>query len=369
MNNDTTIIMDSAGLDVVREQFIGSERFDWISVALIGWLIGGLFLDGWAHNHLSDLETFITPWHGVLYSGFFASSVYIIAATFRNQLRGYPFRMAVPAGYGLSLLGTAIFALGGLGDMAWHTIFGIEEGIKSLLSPTHLTLVLGGSLILTGPMRSAARRSTHSTGWKTALPVVLSVTLTLSMFTFFTQYVNPLSMVLATKDVSEVGTFGKVYELSQQLGVAGVLVQSALQVGAVLFMVLRWKLPIGSLTIMLTLNTALMTVLQDTYVLIIVGASSGVAADLLLWSLRPSATRLTELRIFAITVPAIFYMVYFAVLEHTDGIGWPVDLWTGSIVLAGVVVLFLTFLIQPTEAVERLPITEIEHEFHSDVAS
>ena len=96
MNNDTTIIMDSAGLDVVREQFIGSERFDWISVALIGWLIGGLFLDGWAHNHLSDLETFITPWHGVLYSGFFASSVYIIAATFRNQLRGYPFRMAVP---------------------------------------------------------------------------------------------------------------------------------------------------------------------------------------------------------------------------------------------------------------------------------
>ncbi len=46
MNNDTAIPIGSAGLDVEHDQFIGSVRFDWISVALIGWLIGGLFLDG-----------------------------------------------------------------------------------------------------------------------------------------------------------------------------------------------------------------------------------------------------------------------------------------------------------------------------------
>ncbi len=254
----------------------------------------------------------------------------------------------------MSLLGAAIFIVGGMGDMVWHTIFGIEEDIESLVSPTHLILVLGGSLIVTGPIRSAARRSPRSTGWKAVLPMVLSVTLTLSMFTFFTQFVSPLAEVFATNDVPELGTFGDVDVDNQELGVAGILVHSALLMGATLFMALRWKLPIGSLTIMLTLNAALMSVLEDTYLLIIVGAISGVAADLLLWRLRPSAMRVTELRIFAIAVPAVFYMVYFAALAYTDGIGWPVELWTGSIVLAGAVGLFLTFLISPAESSQRI---------------
>jgi hypothetical protein len=42
---------------------------DW-TVALGGlWLIGGLHLDGWAHHHIR-LDTFFSPWHAVLYSGF-----------------------------------------------------------------------------------------------------------------------------------------------------------------------------------------------------------------------------------------------------------------------------------------------------------
>jgi hypothetical protein len=31
-----------------------------------------MFLDAWAHNNLAQLETFFTPWHAVLYSGFVA---------------------------------------------------------------------------------------------------------------------------------------------------------------------------------------------------------------------------------------------------------------------------------------------------------
>ena len=186
------------------EQAVAGAGFDGIVAVLTAWFVGGLFLDGWAHNHIPDLETFITPWHGVLYAGFFASAAFIYAATLRNQLQGYPLRNAVPAGYGLSLLGAAIFLVGGFADMAWHTVFGIEEGIDSLLSPTHLTLVLGSSLIFTGPVRSLVRRSPTSTEWKTVLPVVLSVTLTFSVFTFFTQFVNPIAEVLATKDVQDL---------------------------------------------------------------------------------------------------------------------------------------------------------------------
>ncbi len=34
------------------------------------WLIIGVFVDGWAHMNLAQLETFFTPWHALFYSGF-----------------------------------------------------------------------------------------------------------------------------------------------------------------------------------------------------------------------------------------------------------------------------------------------------------
>ena len=40
---------------------------------------------------------------------------------------------------------------GAIGDMFWHIIFGIEVSIDALLSPTHLLLLIGALLILSGP--------------------------------------------------------------------------------------------------------------------------------------------------------------------------------------------------------------------------
>jgi hypothetical protein len=39
-----------------------SISFDWVMVVLSGWLLGGLYVDGWAHNHLATtLERFLPP--------------------------------------------------------------------------------------------------------------------------------------------------------------------------------------------------------------------------------------------------------------------------------------------------------------------
>jgi hypothetical protein len=42
---------------------------DMVLVLASGWVITGMVLDAWAHTH-QCLESFFTPWHGVLYSGF-----------------------------------------------------------------------------------------------------------------------------------------------------------------------------------------------------------------------------------------------------------------------------------------------------------
>jgi hypothetical protein len=45
---------------ITREAQESSARFDWSVIILSAWWIGGLYLDGWAHNHIPQLETFFT---------------------------------------------------------------------------------------------------------------------------------------------------------------------------------------------------------------------------------------------------------------------------------------------------------------------
>lgn len=66
----------------------------------------------------------------------------------RNVAQGYPMRRALPAGYGLSMVGVLLWLPGGVGDMLWHTAFGFEENIDSLYSLTHLILAVGFFLMV-----------------------------------------------------------------------------------------------------------------------------------------------------------------------------------------------------------------------------
>jgi hypothetical protein len=90
-----------------------------------------------------------------------------------------------------------------------------------------------------------------------------------------------------------------------------------------------------------------MSLMHDQYRFIPVAAGAGVVADLLLRWLKPSATRLTALRLFAFAVPAVYYGLYFLLLLLTEGVGWSVHLWAGSIVLAGIVSWLLSYILVP----------------------
>ena len=74
-------------------------------------------LDSWAHNHIPALETFFTPWHGVLYSGYLAVAASLLAMFVLNGQRGIAWQRVVPAAYGLSLLGDGIFAVSDVLDL------------------------------------------------------------------------------------------------------------------------------------------------------------------------------------------------------------------------------------------------------------
>src|SRR5579859_3029683 len=131
--------LDPAGAErLVRARPVGGLPFDLTMVALSSWFVGGIFLDGWAHNHIAQLETFFTIWHAVLYSGYMATAAFLLGSWLRHRVPGASWEQGLPAGYEASLVGAVIFAFGGVADMAWHLLFGIEASISALLSPTHL---------------------------------------------------------------------------------------------------------------------------------------------------------------------------------------------------------------------------------------
>lgn len=324
-------------------------------VATSAWLIGGIWLDAWAHHNLpATLETFFTPWHGVLYSGFAATAAVLVAALVRGRTGGASWREALPAGYGLSLLGVLVFMAGGVGDMVWHLIFGIEVDLEALLSPTHLLLALGGALMVSGPFRAAWARPEGAGGSRlgSRLPMLLSLALTVSLITFFTEYANPFSLPWparsfdAAEALAPAGVAGGAEipaELGQMLGVTAILLQAALLTGAALLLVARRRsLPFGSLTLLIGLNVGLAVVPHGYYLFVPVGVLGGLAADLLLRGLAPE--RGVRLRVFAFATPAVLFTLYFLTLALSGGVAWTVELWSGAVLLAGAVGLLLSYL-------------------------
>lgn len=633
MTDSADVIRQEAAPPLERRQPAGSQKFDRTAIALCSWLMIGLYTDGWAHNHVPELETFFTPWHAVLYSGLLAVASFLIVNLIKNRLKGYSWQWALPAGYGLSILGVLIFTIGGICDFIWHSIFGIEVGVEALLSPPHLGLALGGALMVTGPLRSAWQQTKGKTasGLVAQFPMLLSLTFLLSLLTFFTQFAHPLVVPWLTHDVSDLKVDTEIYVMNldgsgqtrltnhprkedfqaawspdgskiafssdrdsepqrenktgkldiyvmnadgsnsirltnnefdnsfpnwsadgsqiaftserddnrdiylmnadgsnqtrlttskerdwlprwapagskiafssnrdgnneiyvmntdgsgqinitnnkandwgaswapdssqivfssdrdgnqeiyvmtangsnqkrltndkgsdylptwspdgkriafvsdregsleiftmnpdgtnltnltnnpgmrdgdwliswspdgsqltfaskgnfpgspffrQGLGTTSILLQTAILMGLVLLTVSRWTLPLGSLTLIFTLNAALMSVLDDQYWLILVALGAGVTADLLLWLLKPSEKRRVAFRIFAFVVPLIFYGLYFLVQILTQDFGWSVPMWTGAIVMSGIVSWLLSYLVAPPFKSAEIP--------------
>lgn len=320
-----------------------SIAFDWAYALLGAWLIGGVYLDGRAHNH-HQVESFFTLWHGILYSGFLALFAVLVLTLARGKRTGGPWTTSLPRGYGWSLLGGVVFGIGGVFDLLYHLAFGIEAGVEALLSPSHLILAAGAFLLLVGPLRAAWTRPGRAVPhpWLALGPAVLSLTYLAGLLAFFTQYVHP-DLILWADTVNGVGR-----DLSAQaLGVSGILVQSALQTGLLLYAIRRWDLPPGSVTVFAAATGLAICSQRDTYALVPAAAAAGIIGDVLIRTLRPSLPRVASLRLFAFAFPVATYAAYFVALNQSRGIGWSIHLWAGSILLAGVVGLFLSYLVAP----------------------
>jgi hypothetical protein len=319
---------------------------DLVTVVLGSWLTLGGFVDGYAHRNLDTPETFFTPWHAVLYSGFLAVAFWLTWLVIRGRPQTPSLTGAIPIGYGTSVAGVVVFMAGAIGDMFWHIIFGIEVSIDALLSPTHLLLLIGALLILSGPLRAAWFDDDPSPGLRALLPAVLAATMAAAQLGFFFQYMDGTSVrLMETPYIPgvETGYFAVV------AGVGSVLITTMILMGALLLLMRRWTVPFGAGLVLFSGFGLLMELLEgfDYPGELIAPLVAGLAVDLLVRALRPGADRPASLRILAFAVPVVMWIVHFAVFSVSAEINWPVSVWTGLIVFAGLAGIGLSLLAFP----------------------
>jgi Tol biopolymer transport system component len=169
-------------------------RMDWILTILSVWLIGGFYVDLWAHSHGQVDDTFFTPWHATLYAGAASFGVVLGAAAIAGRPRGIPLRDTLAPPYRIAFLGFLLFGIAGVLDLGWHAMFGFEADVESLLSPSHLLLATSGMLMVGAPIRSAGARLLQGAPrtWRTAGPVVIPLAMAVAILGAFTQYAHPV---------------------------------------------------------------------------------------------------------------------------------------------------------------------------------
>lgn len=329
----------------VDRSWLDGWQLDAIVTVLSLVLVAGVAFDFRAHaNGISFAEEgFVTPTHVVFYSMFLAIAAVIGAHAFAERRSGASWVEAVPAGYGVGVLGVVLFGFAGVADFLWHSTFGFENGLEGLTSPSHLLIAISAGLFLSSPARATWRR-TDITGGLRSIPAVVSGGLTLTIAVFFTGYLNPLMIVYT--DVQTDQTLS--------LGIGSMIVFPALVVGAMLMFARRFSLPLGAYTLLVAIPSLASVVPLDNPALFVPGLVMGLAADAVAAVAPPTPDRPRSFRLFGAVVPFVFATSYVATTMATTGMAWTIHVWAGAIVFAAFAGLLLTYFLLPTTRVETV---------------
>jgi hypothetical protein len=328
-----------------------TRRATWSEDLVTGWcsllLVLGLYLGGWNHLNRTGDGPVLTPWHGLLYLGFAATAGWILT---RHQRRGAWSLRAVPPGYRLALVGVGLAMAAVAGDAVWHTLYGVEQGLARLVSPFHLVLFAGASLLVSSALRAAwsGPSPARVPGLRAFWPVVLSTTLVVAMTAFFFQYVSPV-VAWRRPALAGLAAGSPFAETVQVYELLGLLVHNLLFIAPVLLLLLRWQTPLGTFTVMAGSVALLLATQTELGLVGLVGAAvlGGTAADVAVTLLRPSPQRRWAARTVAVIAPAVYWSAHFALLKVGYGVSWELEIWLGSVVWACLSGLTLALLMWP----------------------
>ncbi len=331
---------------------------------LVLWLVLGLAVDTRSHRESASIDTFFTGSHALGYAGGTAVSVLLLHLVRRYRPTDPASRWAsIPTGLEAAVAGIAMYLLGGIGDLIWHSVFGVEQELKILFSPTHLMLMAAMLMLAFGPIRAAWAAdepvANRWTGLRTMWPQIIAAGCIAAVLNVFLTYASPYEQPIFTTEVPLL--FQRFSQFLQISSTMAVYAHTLAFFGVMLLLARRWPLPFGSFTLALAVPAVSMYIYFDweyrrSITALLLGA---VACDLLnglLAATVGSASRTfarIRFRGFAFLGPILFWSVYLLVTKEGRPITWSAEQWTGTIVWSGILGVGLSVLLLPPRSPQQ----------------
>ena len=314
-------------------------------VGIVGlWLAAGFLLDSWAHLH-TQIETFFTPYHAAFYSAMVAGTLILAVVARRNLALGFTGINVLPAAYQSALWGIPIFFAGGVGDLIWHTFFGVEDRVEAVTSPTHLIIGLGVLLVCGAPIRSALEQRSTLTTLRSQLPLLFALATWLEFIHLGTAYALDPSAARLYAPPAAIGYSPDYFTNTTMVmfktgsGVAIIILQSLILMGICLWPLSRFALRPGAFVVLLVCGNCMIAaaLTNDSPIFITYLAMSvvaGITGDVIVARLHPLRSTPVAFGTFGALVPLAYYGTYFVVTTLTGGVWWSWTLVLGALVWA-----------------------------------
>jgi hypothetical protein len=326
-----------------------------LTISVIGlWLASGFLWDSWAHLHV-PVETFFTPYHAIFYAAMLAGAIVLGITALRNRANGYHGWNLLPKAYQGALVGIPIFFIGGIGDLIWHTIFGIEDRVDAVTSPTHLIIGIGVLTVTSAPILSALEARFELRTLASQLPLLFSLATWLEFVHLGTAYAfdpsaagmyAPPNPVVYSPDYFTNTT---LFLYKTGTGVAVIILETLIVMLFAVWLATRFRLRPGAMTVFFVFGNCIIaaaltndTPMLATYLGMTVAA--GIVADAIIARSPDAPLRGRLLHIFGFVVPIVYWGAYFVVTIATGGTWFDPPLLGGALVWSGVCGLGISFL-------------------------
>jgi hypothetical protein len=321
--------------------------------------VAGIYDDlGWHLRH--SVDTFWTPQHAVVYSGLLLLFGIVGIEAIRHYRPGAKIADCVPPGYFLSLVGIALFFVGGLADLIKHTHIGFEPDYDALVNPTHLTFGFGILLAVCGPLRSAlfAPRPRTFAG---LMPAIVSTAGILELLHWAT---NPffrvdmersMEVIIPRELTPDALTLQTLHLYQQGAGFLAVILQSVLLAGAAIYLARNFRLPFGALSVLFVLGNGLIAVTNslswgEAGAIYAASVVAGIVGDLFLRDREALLRSRLRFGAFAFFVPAAYHVALLVMTAiFLGGVWWDPSIAAGIILDSGIFGVFLGIVAFPSQ--------------------
>ena len=315
-------------LRTVRRLIDNPRVFDTVMVLMTAALLFGAYLTAYAFviQENKIVEPAGNIGQGIVLGAWLATTGVLFIAFAAGLRSGKPWNNALPDGYVGSLTAALTFGGAWIVDNAYWapTWVTTSVGLDALFTPPRLVLIAATAVMVSGPLRAAARRGDTTAGFST----VVSAALLLSVFTFATQFVHPLIDPYALRDYKFVPV-GDLSWLGENIGVAAILAQALILAGTGLLLNSGFNLRPGSMTLVFTINGLLVTTSKLNYKFLPVMIATGIAADA--W-IAYSARRPGRPSASLCAVIGFTFVFAYMVEIYLMNTSWGFSLWAGTIV-------------------------------------